>query len=102
MGTDGYGGGENLALWPPCALEILKAHSSHDAMCHSSVPFRTLPYPSVPISAAPWQAGIAHSIGFAQSALPAPEDPNETLLQRSLRLKIQRFAVRGAPFHAEV
>ena len=54
ISTDGYGWVRrwgNLALWPPCALEIQKAHSSHDAMCHSSVPFRTLPYPSVPVFA---------------------------------------------------
>ena len=51
-----------MALWQPCAFEISQ-HMAHTAPCapppYTSVHLRTYPY------------CIAHSIGFAQCALPA-------------------------------
>ena len=52
----------HMALWQPCAFEISQ-HMAHTAPCapppYTSVHLRTYPY------------CIAHSIGFAQCALPA-------------------------------
>ena len=84
-----HGSRGETSLWDvrPAAMcsGISQAHSPQYAMCHSSVHFRTIPYPSVPAFAllrrgkpTPQQRGgavisqrhdAAHSIGIAHCAM---------------------------------